>query len=139
MLAANLAIGVETLRHLGHAVCQPVGGLLHLAHGHSCALALPPAVRMIADCPEILPELKLIASRMGLDPDSKTVGEDISSAITESNRAFGIKSLKDMGFDFDQVRAAVPLIMADGRLLPNAVVEVSEADVETMLREMYEY
>ena len=44
-----------------------------------------------------------------------------------------------MGFDFEQVRAAVPLIMADGRLLPNAVVEVSEADVETMLREMYKY
>ncbi|MDD6188452.1 MAG: iron-containing alcohol dehydrogenase [Clostridiales bacterium] len=139
LLAANLAIGVETLRHLGHAICQPVGGLLHLGHGHSCALALPPALRMIANSPEVREELKLIAAKMGLDPASETVGEDIADAITESNRKFGIQSLKDMGFDFEQVRAAVPLIMADGRLLPNAVVAVSEADVETMLREMYEY
>ena len=139
LLGANLAIGVETLRHLGHAVGQPVGGLCHIAHGHTCALALPPAVRMIAGCPDIQRELKLIAGKMGLDPESPTVGTDIADAITERNRAFGIKSLKDLGLTFEQVKEAIPQIMADGRLIPNAPVAVTEADVETMLRGMYEY
>lgn len=139
LLGANLAIGVETLRHLGHAVGQPVGGLFHIAHGHTCALAIAPAVRMIAGCPDIQRELKLIAGKMGLNPDSPTVGIDIADAIAERNRAFGIKPLKEFGLTFAQVKEAIPQIMADGRLLPNAPVDVTEADVETMLRGMYEY
>lgn len=139
LLGANLAIGVETLRHLGHATGQPVGGLFHIAHGHTCALALPPAVRAVADCPDIQRELRLIAGRMGLDSTSPTVGTDIADAITERNRAFGIKSLKDLGLTFEQVRAALPLVMADRRLVPNAPIDVTEETIEAILRGMYEY
>ena len=94
---------------------------------------------MIAGCPDIQRELKLIAGKMGLNPDSPTVGIDVADAITERNRAFGIKPLKEFGLTFDQVKEAIPQIMADGRLIPNAPVDVTEADVETMLRGMYEY
>ena len=139
LLGANLAIGVETLRHLGHAIGQPVGGMFHIAHGHTCALALPPAVRMVAGSPEIQRELQLIADKMKLDTRACPPGIAIADAVRDRNRAFGIKSLKDLGLTFDQVKEAIPQIMADGRLLPNAVAEVTEADVETMLKEMYEY
>ena len=137
LLAANLAMGAETLRHLGHATGQPVGGMFHIAHGHTCALALPPAVRMIAACPDIQRELRLIAGKMGLDPSASAVGVEIADAIAERNRAFGIKPLKDFGLTFDQVKAAVPLILSDNRLLPNSPVPVTGADVEAMLGEMY--
>lgn len=137
MLGASWAIGVETMRHLGHAIGQPVGGLFHIAHGHTCALALPPAVRMVSNCAEIQPELWLIAAKMGLDPQTSTPGKAIADAIAERNRDFGIKSLKDFDLAFEQVKEAIPLIMSDGRLLPNSVVGITEKDVETMLWEMY--
>ncbi len=139
LLGANLAIGVETLRHLGHAIGQPIGGMFHIAHGHTCALALPPAIRMVAGSPEIQRELRLIADKMKLDTGESLPGIAIADAIRDRNRAFGIKSLKDLGLTFEQVKEAIPQIMADGRLLPNAVVDVTEKDVETMLKEMYEF
>lgn len=139
LLAASYAIGVETLRHLGHAVGQPVGGMFHIAHGHTCALALPPTVRAIAHAPEVERELQLIAAKMGLDSSSPNVGEEIAAAIEARNRAMGIQSLQELGLSFEQVKEVIPQIMADGRLLPNAPVEATEDLVEQMLRGMYEY
>ena len=139
LLAASYAIGVETLRHLGHAVGQPVGGMFHIAHGQTCALALPPTVRAIAHAPEVERELRLIAEKMKLDAASPTVGEAIAAAIENRNREMGVQSLKELGLSFDEVKKTLPQIMADGRLLPNAPVEATTEVVEGILRGMYEY
>jgi alcohol dehydrogenase class IV len=139
LLAANLAIGVETLRHYAHAVAQPVGGMFHIAHGHTCALALPSAIHTIADNDQIQRELSLNAHKMGMNENSTTVGHDIADAITELNRDFGLKSLKEMGLNFEQIKQTIPLIMSDNRLLPNAVVPPTKARIEAILQNMYEY
>lgn len=137
LLAANLAIQAETLRHIGHAVAQPIGARLHLSHGYTCALVLPLVVRFIADVPEVQRELQLIASKMGLDPHSAAVGNDIADAIAEMNRKYQIPSLKEQGFSLEQVMDVVPMIMQDKRLIPNVPCSVTEHDVADMLRNLY--
>ena len=66
LLSSNMAIGSQSLRHLGHAVCQPVGAAFHLAHGYTCAAVLPATVRHLACVPELKEVWEMIAARMGI-------------------------------------------------------------------------
>ena len=139
LLAANLAIWAETMRHIGHAVSQPIGAKLHLPHGLACALVLPATIRAIADVSEIQRELKLIASKMGLDSNSPNVGHEIADAIAERNRMYQIPSLKEQGFRLEEVLNCIPIIMQDKRLLPIAPFAVTEQHIEAILKEMYQF
>ncbi len=139
LIASGLAIRAETLRHIGHAVCQPVGARLHLAHGYTCALVLPETVRFMAETDEISPELNLIARKMGL-PDNgkfKYIGNRIADEIERMNIFCGVKTLSEEGYSEDELLDCLPIIMKDGRLLPNAPKAVTEKDAEKVLMGMY--
>lgn len=136
LLASNMAIGSQSLRHLGHAVCQPVGAAFHLAHGYTCAAVLPATVRHLADVPELQEIWEMIAARMGISGE-KSAGENIADALWEGNKKYGIPTLKEKGYAWEEILKCREEIMGDGRLLPNCPIEVKEEDVTAVLTGMY--
>lgn len=138
LLAANMAIGVEAYRHLGHAVAHAIGGMFHLAHGHACAITLPSVVRFIAKNNTLQRELCLIADKMGLVYNQAFVGEAIAGAIEKVNQTVGVKSLKECGCTKNELLACVPICFSDIRNINNAPETVSEKEILALLSAIYE-
>lgn len=136
LLASNMAIGSQSLRHLGHAVCQPVGAAFHLAHGYTCAAVLPATVRHLANVPELEEVWEMIAVRMGIT-GRKTAGENIADALWAGNKKYQIPTLKQKGFRWEDILLCKDEIMGDGRLLPNCPIEVKEENIVEVLSGMY--
>ncbi len=136
LLSSNMAIGCQSLRHLGHAVCQPVGAAFHLAHGYTCAAVLPATVRHLASAEGLKEVWEMIAARMGITGE-KTAGENIADALWKANKKYQIPTLKQKGLRWEDVLKCKDEIMGDGRLLPNCPIEVKEEDVVAVLSGMY--
>lgn len=136
LLASNLAIGCQSLRHLGHAVCQPVGAKLHISHGYSCAVVLPAMLAALAKKEEMQASLSLVAKRMGIS-DEKCPGMIIADEIRKLHRTYEIPTLQDKGYILSDLLSCTNEIMSDQRLLPNCPVTVTSELVETVLSKMY--
>lgn len=137
LLAANLAIGSQSMRHLGHAVCQPVGAKLHLAHGDTCALVLPGVVERYADLPQLQPVWRQIAARTGIGTGSTCPARGLADHLRQLNRRYAVTPLQERGVTWDQMCGCVEEILRDQRLLPNCPEPVTREDVEFALRGMY--
>lgn len=136
LLASNLAIGCQNIRHLGHAVCQPVGAKLHLSHGYSCAAVLPAMLTVLAEEKAMQESLAGVAKRMGLAGGSRP-GNTIAREITSLHRTYGIPTLEEKGYAFADMLACTEEILKDRRLLPNCPATVTKKTVETVLVHMY--
>lgn len=137
LLAANLAIGSQSMRHLGHAVCQPVGAKLHLAHGYTCALVLPGVVERYGDLPDLQPIWQRIAARTGIGAGNTHPAQVLAEYLREMNRRYAVTPLQERGVTWEQMLGCVDEIMQDRRLLPNCPTPVTREDVEFALRGMY--
>ena len=137
LLAANFAMSAETGRHLGHVLAHAVGGYFHLAHGHACALALPPVVREIANVKEIQRELNLIADCMDLERSVGSSGEKIAKKIEDLNNLLGIQSLQALGHKKDEISYCIPRCLKEQRNLKNSLIATTEYDLKRLLLEMY--
>ena len=137
LLASNLAIGCQNIRHLGHAVCQPVGARLHLAHGYTCALVLPSVVARYSDLSDLQPVWQRIALRTGIGAGDPMPGRVLAEHLRQMNRQYGIPTLQEKGADWAEILACAEEILSDGRLLPNCPRDVTREDVEFALRGMY--
>lgn len=136
LLASNLAIGCQSLRHLGHAVCQPVGAKLHISHGYSCAVVLPAMLTALAKEEEMQASLSLVANRMGIYGEN-CPGMIIADEIRKLHRTYEIPTLQDKGYILSDLLSCTNEIMSDQRLLPNCPVTVTSELVETVLSKMY--
>lgn len=136
ILASNLAIGCQNIRQLGHAVCQPVGGKLHLSHGYSCAAVIPAATNAYSGIEETKEAWAYVAKRMGIEG-----GEDparaIAEAVAASNKKYGIQTLEEKGYSWEEVLSCTEEILKDQRLLPNVPIPVTEELIRNTLKEMY--
>lgn len=137
LLASNLAIGCQNIRHLGHAVCQPVGACLHLAHGYTCALVTPSVVERYSELPELQPVWRRIAQRTGIGTRDDLPAKGLAAYLRELNRRYGIPTLQEKGVAREEVMAVADKILTDTRLLPNCPRPVSREDVEYALEGMY--
>ena len=137
LLAANLAIGCQSMRHLGHAVCQPVGAKLHLAHGYTCALVLPGVVERYSDVPELQPVWQRIAARTGIGAGSSHPAQVLAEHLRNLNRRYAVTPLQERGATWEQLLDCVDEILRDQRLLPNCPTPVTREDVEFALHGMY--
>lgn len=135
LLASNMAIGCQNLRHLGHASCQPVGARIHLAHGYSCATVLPGMVARLANVPSMKESWEQVARRMGIEAENP--GEAIARTLQDANDRYEIKTLEKAGYNWEEVIACTDEILGDGRLLPNCPIEVTREDVEAVLHGMF--
>lgn len=80
-----------------HAFGHSIGVTYHLPHGHACALAQSANIRFHAKTAER--EIRIVAEKLGLDPYSDTVAEDVAQALRAFNRSLGIKTLRELGVD----------------------------------------
>ena len=135
-LASNMAIGCQNLRHLGHAVCQPIGGKFHLAHGYTCALVLPAFVARLADEPALAEEWQTICAGLGIT--GAQPARQLAEHFDALNKKYGILPLRDKGISLEDALSCTDQILADGRLLPNCPKSVTREDVEYCIRVMTE-
>lgn len=136
LLASNMAIGCQNIRHLGHAVCQPVGAKLHLSHGYSCAAVLPAMLTVLSEAKEIQEPLTHVAKRMGF-AEQKYPGKIIADEIRQLHSTYGIPTLEAKGVAFSDMLSCTDEILKDQRLLPNCPVKVTQQLVENVLVHMY--
>jgi len=116
-LAANYSIGCQSLRHMGHAVCQPIGGKLHLPHGYTCALVTPAVFELYAKEESLQATWKELGKRLGLNDENPA--HTIAVKIAEMNKKYNIPTLQERGYSEEDVMSCIDVIMSDGRLLPN--------------------
>jgi len=134
LLGSNMAIGCQNLRHLGHAVCQPIGGRFHLAHGYTCALVLPPMIACLADIPELSALWRDIAAMLCISGGSPA--RELARRLDAMNRLYGIEPLREKGITEAEAFACTEQIMADGRLLPNCPKAMTKQDIEAVITGM---
>lgn len=136
LLGSNMAIGCQNLRHLGHAVCQPIGGRFRLPHGYTCALVLPPMLEQLADVGELKGVWMLLSASLGLTSDQPAA--ELAARFYEMNHRYGIVPLKEKGISLEEALACTDQILADGRLLPNCPKAVSREMAEAVILSMVE-
>jgi alcohol dehydrogenase len=95
MNAANLSLSNGGATNMGHAIATAMGGRLNIVHGHACALVLPEQVRFVADVADR--EIRIIAQKIGLNPKSVNIADDVALEINKLLKKFDIKTPKEMG------------------------------------------
>lgn len=139
LIAANLAIGVESKRHIGHAITEGLGSVYHIPHGHCCALALPPTLRYIAKVDELSQPLHLIAEKMNL-PKTEFPGLTIAKEIELLNKKFEIAlSLKELSIAYNEadISNCAAIIAADNPHLSMSVRPMNYAEAYQIMQEIY--
>lgn len=141
MIASNFA-GIsfsDTLCHLGHATSHSAGVRLGVAHGISCAWALPETLAFVADA---VPErVKMVADAMGIvyNPYITPVelGRLVADSIREFMRKLDIRSIKSYGFSRQEVMSVSDLVVQDV-CFPIIPKPMTEADVKEFLGRVYD-
>lgn len=141
-MASNFA-GIafnETLVHIGHAMAQGMGAILHISHGASCALSLPSALKYAA--PAVPAQLAKVARAMGLTVNESCSAAELGQLVADHLYGFMKKiklaSLKERGFTLEEVVACAETAMKDF-LVDYCPVPVTVENVREMYREIYSY
>ncbi|MDR0434011.1 MAG: iron-containing alcohol dehydrogenase [Gracilibacteraceae bacterium] len=141
MAASNLAGASfsDTLCHLGHATSHSLGVRLGVAHGISCAWALPETLAYVADA---VPErVRNIAAAMGipLSPyaTDREVGKLVADAIRVFMRRLDIASIRGLGFSKEETVNCSDLIVLDV-CFPIIPKPTTEQDVKEFLGRVYD-
>lgn len=139
LLGANFTLDFTQggASHLGHGAAHAIGAVYHIAHGHLLALELPAVVRYVASTGEAERELALIAKKMELDVHNGNYGFAVAQAIEDRNKAFGLKTLREMGIDRKELSACIPNIMLDKRTMDAAPGAPTVDDIEKILDQIY--
>lgn len=139
-LASNFA-GIafnESGVHMGHSTAHALGHKFHIPHGICCALVTPAVIEIAA---KIHPDkIKKIGKVMGLEiisTEPGQIGTQVADSIRELLKRIGIPSLKEQGFEKEQILGLKPLIFGEP-LCMNFDGELSEADIDALLSTMYE-
>jgi len=107
MVAANFAgIAIAAMSvHVGHCFAHEVGIHFGLNHGLCCALSAPETVRFVAEAkPQgILDVAKAMKIAVPEGISAKEAGEVIAAGMREFMHKIGVKSLKEMGVDRDEL------------------------------------
>jgi alcohol dehydrogenase class IV len=141
MLASNFAgMGfTDTCCHLGHAFSQCMGARFHVAHGISCAWALPEVMRYSA---QAAPErVKLVADAMGLTYPADITGEALGDLVADAIHAFmrklEVRSIKDYGFTREDTVGISGMVMQDN-CFPFIPSPLNEESVKKVLGRIYD-
>lgn len=140
-LAANFA-GLafnDPITHVGHAAADALSCRFHTAHGYNCAIALAPAMKLVA--PVVPEKMRVIAAAMGVPLKGTETGEELGTLVADAIRRLmrdvEIKSLKDMGFKREDVLALVPDVVSS-HLSSYCPVQVTDEVARALLAEMYD-
>jgi alcohol dehydrogenase len=121
-----------------HAPSHVFGNKFHIAHGHCCAWSIPAFVRW--ELPRRHKEGQLLASIMGLDPDSATLDNDVPEALERFIKSMGLQTAKEMGIDRDEFIDSVDDIMAEAPYyLLGPDDKPTPEELPDILEEMYDY
>lgn len=141
MLASNFAgMGfTDTCCHLGHAFSQCMGAKFHVAHGISCAWALPEVMRYSAQA--VPDRVKKVAEAMGLEMEEGISNEKLGDLVADGIRAFmrklEVKSIKDYGFSREDTIGIYDMVVEDN-CFPFIPSELNEASVKEFLGRVYD-
>lgn len=141
MLASNWAgMGFsDTLVHIGHAFSECMGAKFHVAHGISCAWALPETMRFSA---KYVPDkVKMVADAMGLtypkDISDEGIGNLVAEEIIKFMHLLEIKSIKDSGFTKEDT-VSVYNMMLTNLCFPCKPGPISEDELKEWLGRVYD-
>lgn len=102
--------------HLGHAMAETIGAVVHQPHGLCCALCIAPCMEYIGD---YVPErIKMVADAMGIDyadiaDDGTAIGLRVGDAIRDLLRTCNVPSFEDRGVTREQIMALVPDVVSN--------------------------
>lgn len=140
-LAANFA-GLafnDPITHVGHSAADALSCRFHTAHGYNCAVALPPAMKLVA--PALPDKMRVIAVAMNVPLTGNETGEELGTLVADSirklMRSVEIKPLKAMGFAREDVLALAPDVVSN-HLASYCPVKVTEDVARSLLAEMYD-
>ncbi len=96
--------------HLCHDVGRSLGAKFHVPHGNACAVTLPQVLEIIA--PVRTEEVKYIAECLGAvipeGADAAVIGKAAYDAAHELLKKTGLKNMKELGLNKEELLAAVP-------------------------------
>jgi len=137
LIAANLALAGDGVTNFGHGIATAMGGVLHMVHGHACALVLPEFVRYVEKTADR--ELRIIARKMELNDKSETIAEDIASAIEKMNKKLGIFSPKELGIKKEVFLSIIDEVLIGQKgYMERTVPAPTRESVEKFLLNIYE-
>ncbi len=96
--------------HLGHAMAETIGAVLHQPHGLCCALCIAPCLEYVGEfCPG---RIQPVADAMGIDysdiaDDETAIGLRVGDAVRDLLRACEVPSWKDRGISREDIMALV--------------------------------
>jgi len=141
MLASNFAgMGfTDTCCHLGHAFSQCMGAKFHVAHGISCAWALPEVMRYSAQ--SVPDRVKTVADALGLsyadDISNDELGDIVADAMRDFMRKLEVRSIKDYGFTREDTISISGMVMEDN-CFPFIPSPLNEGAVKDFLGRVYD-
>ena len=106
-VASTLAAlcSLDGLAHVGHNTADSFNYNFNMAHGHACALTLPPTIELAA--PYAADSVRHIAIAQGIvlsgDETPQVLGRMVADKYRELARAVGIPSMKDQGITREQM------------------------------------
>lgn len=130
--------------HLGHAISHNLGTLFGLTHGIACAIALPETLRFVAAAvPEKVAQIaRAMGAKLPDNASSECIGEIAADRLYEFLREIGIPSLKQQGFDRQQIVGMAGHIIdverASGSLANTPGGPITEQVLEGILAKMYD-
>lgn len=130
--------------HLGHAISHNLGTLFGLTHGIACAIALPETLRFVAAAvPEKVAQIaRAMGAKLPDNASSECIGEIAADRLYELLREIGIPSLKQQGFDRQQIVGmaghVIDVERASGSLANTPGGPITEQVLEGILAKMYD-
>lgn len=126
----------DAMIHVGHHIAHTLGAYFHTAHGECCAIVAPAFLRYFADkMPE---EIKEVAVILGLDPESPTLGDDLSDWTKKFMKKLGLRTARELDYDFDKMLEMLDYV--HGRVVePNSTTpfDVNRDDLTSILKDIY--
>lgn len=138
-LASNYA-GIsfsESGTHIAHSIAQVMGHRFCIAHGVTCALALPPAIEFIAtQFPEKIKRMGIAAGIDFSDNNSETIGSTVANWVRDLMRSLRIDSYEKQGISLSDCLSVENEVFNDELFHCYAGI-VTRSDLHKILESMY--
>ncbi len=141
LLASNFA-GLafnDALVHIGHAIAHSVGAKFHVTHGIVCGLVMPEVMKYAADFKA--DKVKVVGEAMGISFSGNETDIEIGEVVATEMRKFvkkvGIKSLKELGIEREELLGIAEMVLADAcyNFVPK---QLTKEEVQVILGNMYD-
>lgn len=101
--------------HAGHAIGHAIGGALNITHGLAVVVTAPELLNVLAQAaPE---KVRRIGELLNMNIPDGVSGEELGvllrSKMIKLLRSWGIKNLKEMGYELEDLYACIPTILGD--------------------------